>query len=459
MRFSSAWCRSMVGMTALLAACAGSTGSGDVPVTDTTQARCVAVEDCDDGDGCTIDQCVAGRCVNTPRDCNDNNPCTTDQCIAGTCAHQAQDGCCADDSACDDGDFCTPDHCVQQVCQFGAPVEGCCNTADQCDDGNDCTFDDCALHKCTHVPDKNAGCCEKDQDCLDQNACTTDTCVAGKCKHTNNGCCEVDKDCVSDDPCQTGTCEAGQTCKYTRTPDCCSKDADCAAIACTTVLCKDLACQRTTIPACCAKDADCGDACKTCSIPADTTDGTCTVKTTGACCIATLLTTTFDDLAGFTVEGLGKAGYDATPTWVVDTKRSVSPPSSLYFGDPATHTYEQNSIGKVGGRAVTGTLDLGRTLSPVLAFQLFKATDMTYATDVLSVVIVASGRADRVAWSTSGQSIGTTNGAWLPYTVSLAAYQGEQVQVAFEFDSVDHYPTPHEGVYIDDVTISGICPP
>ena len=46
------------------------------------------------------------------------------------------------------------------------------------------------------------------------------------------------------------------------------------------------------------------------------------------------------------------------PTWHQDSKRSVSPPSSLSFGDPATHTYK--SVGqKVGAKATSPAIDAG----------------------------------------------------------------------------------------------------
>jgi len=41
--------------------------------------------DCDDGNPCTLDACVANECQNAQILCNDNNPCTDDTCVNGQC--------------------------------------------------------------------------------------------------------------------------------------------------------------------------------------------------------------------------------------------------------------------------------------------------------------------------------------------------------------------------------------
>lgn len=444
-----------------IVACDGSGGdSKDVPGTDSVVQACASPLDCDDGDACTVDRCIAGRCDHVARDCNDNNPCTTDECNGGACVNNAILGCCVRDTDCDDGNFCTPDHCTAQKCVSDAPVSGCCNTRDQCDDGNECTYDDCIQHKCTHMTDTKAGCCLKDSDCLDGNACTDDKCVDGRCKYTNRGCCQSDDDCTSEDPCEVGVCGGNAKCTFTRITDCCVKDADCPEVICNTATCVSGKCQRTAIERCCVLDEDCKDACLECTIPFNQNRGDCTLKTTPECCTATLLTTAFTDLSGFTVEGMKASGYAATPTWVIDTKRYVSAPGSLYFGDPATHTYEAAATMKVGGRAVSPALDLGKTVDPVLTFQWYKDTDVSPTTDVLSVIVIADGKDDRVAWSTSTLIVPHTNKAWspTPVSVNLGAFQGEVVRLAFEFDSKDVWPTNYEGTYIDDVSVAGRCP-
>jgi hypothetical protein len=85
----------------LLNARSGSCGAGDstawekfklVPVTD----PCATAADCDDGNPCTDETCVAGYCSyadNGTACSSDGSSCTTDVCLTGSCTH-AQDGSC-----------------------------------------------------------------------------------------------------------------------------------------------------------------------------------------------------------------------------------------------------------------------------------------------------------------------------------------------------------------------------
>jgi len=431
--------------------------SSDLPG-DSSRPSCVSATDCDDGDACTLNRCIAGRCDFAPIVCDDQDPCTTDSCEAGRCVFQPVLGCCTRDNQCDDGNFCTPDRCVDHRCQSDAPVTGCCNQDQECDDGNDCTSDYCVRHACTHYPNASAGCCAVDKDCADGNPCTVDRCVDGHCSYTNAGCCVRDSDCTSEDPCETGSCESNGKCQFTRTPGCCVKDQDCPAVTCTTWTCKQGRCDYAAIAGCCAKDEDCKDACLRCEIPFQADRGECVVKATPECCRTVLLDVSFSDLAGFTIEGMPGGGYAASPRWVIDGQKAHSPASSLYFGDPATHTYESAGGSKVGGRAVSPTVELDRTVQPVLTFWLWKDTDFTPSTDILSVLVRDGSGSERVAWSTLNEIRPITDGAWKQVTVPLAAFQGGPARLIFQFDSVDAFPSSYEGTYIDDLHLEGQCP-
>jgi len=154
--------------------------------------------DCDDGDPCTTDECVDGRCVNTPMDCDDGDPCTTDECVDGHCVNTPMD--------CDDGDLCTTDECVDghcvntpmdcdddDPCTINRCVDGhCVDTPMDCDDDDPCTTDECVDGHCVNTP----------MDCDDGDPCTTDECVDGHCVNTP-------MDCDDGDPCTTDECVGG----------------------------------------------------------------------------------------------------------------------------------------------------------------------------------------------------------------------------------------------------------
>ena len=96
---------------------------------------CTEQLDCEDGDSCGLEACVAGNCESTPRDCADADACTIDTCVAGSCVNLPND--------CNDGDGCTTDNCTAGgVCQH-APLS--------CDDADTCTVDQCSGGSCEHT--------------------------------------------------------------------------------------------------------------------------------------------------------------------------------------------------------------------------------------------------------------------------------------------------------------------
>ena len=207
---------------------------------------CTDAKDCDDGNACTLDNCVDGKCINdcqvgaacddkdpytdndtcreTPsgcvcqgkrecysnNDCVDMNPCTVDYCDGqGKCRHNCYQG-----LSCSDGNPATQnDVCVLQgsacVC-VGTPVM--CIDDKDCDDLNPCTNDACVSGVCEHQCSINSVCDDGDiwtnndkcvigpsgactcqgeraecldaRDCHDQNPCTEDTCISFTCHHT-----------------------------------------------------------------------------------------------------------------------------------------------------------------------------------------------------------------------------------------------------------------------------------
>ena len=161
---------------------------------------CATVADCADGNPCSVDACISGRCRFGPGgsaeccasrfdcaigpggvrycvddrcrecrsetevgDCDDADPCTADRCCrageagcpVGTCAHEGpeDDSCCATDADCDDGNGCTEDRCNEAgACEHGDPPGTVCCTVEtapaRCDDGNPCTRDVCIGEEC-----------------------------------------------------------------------------------------------------------------------------------------------------------------------------------------------------------------------------------------------------------------------------------------------------------------------
>jgi len=422
-------------------------------------AVCTRNTDCDDQDPCTIDSCKNGMCEHTPIDCDDHDLCTTDFCDQGTCVHRKREGCCNKDEECKDDDPCTEDYCLSFVCVNRA-VEGCCHEDSDCDDNNECTLDICFQNKCSYQKLTGRDCCEKDLDCFDSNPCTKEACVDGRCVYENAGCCNDDKDCDDNNVCTIGYCTEKRTCEWQWQEGCCVESKDCPALSpCIPAACKSNRCEYTPAKACCKSDADCSvnEPCiKGVCLGSQDKPGECVLMLdeSGSCCVQQVFSANFDDgtLQGMQVEKI----YDTQVSWVVDSRRYTSPPNSLYFGDPTTHTYDAGQNNPVGAIAWTPEIDLqGLTLAE-LHFMLFKNTEIAATEDVLEVVVVANAQ-ETTVWTSEAMSLSSTGEQFIPISSSLASFSGMKVRIGFSFDSKDGFANKYEGVYLDDIKVIGRC--
>ncbi|MBI5609584.1 MAG: hypothetical protein HY902_11990, partial [Deltaproteobacteria bacterium] len=254
---------------------------------------------CDDGNGCTWDVCLASKCVHTEVsecckvdvDCDDAKICTDDICVlptdasgvvipdsVGQCTHPKNDPlCCEYNTDCNDGLYCTVDMCNKPTgaqsgtCSFTKTDPTCCDADSDCNDGKYCTADVCVNHFCVHGPDKfKPDCCETSNlECNDKNPCTNDTCdvAAKKCTYKSNGdptCCVDSSTCNDNDCTTTDYCDSFNTCKYQPAADACKADVDCDdGLPCTTDKCDTSgACGKCThdqAAGCCQADWECDD--------------------------------------------------------------------------------------------------------------------------------------------------------------------------------------------------------
>ncbi|MFW5921179.1 MAG: putative metal-binding motif-containing protein, partial [Polyangiales bacterium] len=267
-------------------------------------AECTSDEDCDDGVECTVDQCVAGACTNTPDDsvCEDGESC------------DATMGCplrsCSVDSDCDDGEPCNgAEVCPDGRCRRGAlPAERCNGMDDDCDELVDEDFDcvqgetglecttacdstgtqrcdvDCSLtaceppfetcndedDDCDGVVDEGFACmsCTDDGDCDDGNPCNgTERCnERGECEPGTPPTCDDGVRCTVD------TCDPDVGCTHTPEDGFCDDGNFCNGEE----TCSATGCQPGIPPEC-----DDGDDCTDDSC-AGTAPGMCTHTTADA---------------------------------------------------------------------------------------------------------------------------------------------------------------------------------
>ena len=106
---------------------------------------------CDDGDACTVDDCLPdGRCARTALRCDDGDACTDDACDPAV-------GCVRSPTDCDDRSLCTTDSCDV--------TRGCLHVAITCADTDPCTEDRCDPSLgCVFPPTDCRGCADGRRD-------------------------------------------------------------------------------------------------------------------------------------------------------------------------------------------------------------------------------------------------------------------------------------------------------
>ena len=242
-------------------------------VYETIDGCCNADSDCGLGGGCGCENdywvCggTTGLCV--------SNSCeqyvSSEYCDFGC----GDSGCneCSQDTNCDDGDPCTDDYCLAGKCEFGVMPDYCkpCSDDSDCSGTYFCTgtmlynYDYCNtsglfVGTC-HIDDSDVcldGCddgvcqgpqpeCEANYECNDFDPCSTDTCVAGNCNHVPNGLCS---ECDDDNPCtydiyksNTGQCVHG----YNMLAEGCCDTYDCTASCSADDPSFDMACDEFSV--------------------------------------------------------------------------------------------------------------------------------------------------------------------------------------------------------------------
>jgi len=284
----------------------------------------------------------------------------------------------------------------------------------------------------TGTPDDPADKCSGPQDCDDGDYCTKDICSSktNACKHeVKLGCCTKDSQCPDSGQCSPGICQEN-LCAVDLLANCCTGDEACNDDnACTADICvstqKGAKCVNESIPGCCET-----------AFANDFTDAS--------------------DLADWT-----QVDEKEAVSWQLWTGRSVSPPSALYMGDTVSGSYlnhpqsnEELHI-KTLADIASPTFKLTKDASTAsLDFQLWLDVEDcegdSFSFDIFRVVIDTPKLHGIVVLDKC--DIATYN-EWVPISVDLSAFVGQQINVRFHFNSIDANFNDGEGIYIDDIEV------
>lgn len=158
---------------------------------------------------------------------------------------------CSSGAQCDDGQACTIDLCVAGACVHG-PNLGCCEQASDCDQEAACSIVSCVSNSCVQTP--IVGCGEDPTDTEPDSGVPEADAGGGE---PLGVLCASDTQCEDGDPCTDDICLlAGGVCLFTANPLCCEQASDCDGIlACHAGECVDQRCSLNVVPECEAADA------------------------------------------------------------------------------------------------------------------------------------------------------------------------------------------------------------
>jgi hypothetical protein len=137
-------------------------------------------------------------------------------------------------------------------------------------------------------------------------------------------------------------------------------------------------------------------------------------------------------------------------TWQVNGSKYVSAAKSLYWGNPATMSYDN---GTTKSTAATPAISLPAG-GIELVVQYWSGIDPeeycgAEKFDTFRIFAGTSQIEEICASSTSG---------WQKKTYNLSAWGGQALSLSFVFDTVDDLANAGTGVFVDDVEVHAVCP-
>jgi subtilisin family serine protease len=163
------------------------------------------------------------------------------------------------------------------------------------------------------------------------------------------------------------------------------------------------------------------------------------------------------DLDGFTIDntGGGVAGL-----WHLSTGRGNQPghsaADSLYFGTGEGVDGGGNyDVGHTAGRITSPVIDLTSIGGAELSFNYFLASEGGNPWDSARVLISQDGGVFEAIASNVSEFVDPTTG-WTNATVDLTPYTGSNIEIRFDFDTIDSISNTFEGWYVDDIVVTEV---
>jgi subtilisin-like proprotein convertase family protein len=156
-------------------------------------------------------------------------------------------------------------------------------------------------------------------------------------------------------------------------------------------------------------------------------------------------------LDGFTIDN--NIGAAVAGLWHLSTGRGNDPghssDDSMYFGTRETSTGGGTyDVGDTAGRITSPSISV--PAAAVLSFNYFLKTERFGGVDLPSVLISANSG----PFNPQSISLNANSQSFQIASLDLNAFRGQNIQVRFEFDTVDATSNNFEGWYIDDLMVT-----
>lgn len=160
---------------------------------------------------------------------------------------------------------------------------------------------------------------------------------------------------------------------------------------------------------------------------------------------------------GFTFDNTGGA---VPGLWKLSTGRGSdrghSADDSVYFGQGESASGGGNyNVGHTAGRIISPLIDLQNLDSAELSFNYFLNVEIPFDTDQASVKVARNGGSFEAIATKNNGILATINPVWRNAVLDLSDYVGDQIQIQFDFDTIDALFNRTEGWYVDDVVVRG----
>lgn len=148
----------------------------------------------------------------------------------------------------------------------------------------------------------------------------------------------------------------------------------------------------------------------------------------------------------------GLNGWTASGLWKRDTRKSVSPSTSWWYGQGAVGSENYNTGATNSGHLWSPWITIPSSGTPTLSFQSWYETEDTGASWDTKKVFVSTDGA--TIPSTHLLQVSGTNLQWVAQSASLSGYAGQQVKLVFEFHTQDPNYNDFDGWFIDDIRVT-----